>query len=162
MNRRDLLIRLLVGLVVAVSALPLFWLLGGIRWLDTQVFPPRRPKNMPQNAVWIDAPALPISWHHGWWFGCDTPSSGTANYCKLVMADGHEVYAGGYLPCDGRSPLPTSKIDLVPPPHKVGMWIVDKRLTDLTPIGALRDGDLLLPVAVLDRCDELKGTHGTN
>jgi|SRR4051812_37593251 hypothetical protein len=162
MNRRDLLIRLLVGLVVAVMALPLFWMLGGIRWLDTQVFPPRRPKNMPQNAVWIDAPALPISWHHGWWFGCDTPSSSTANYCRLVMANGEEVYAGGYLPCDSRSPLPMSKIDLVPPPEKVGMWIVDKRLTRLVPIGALRDGDLLLPVVVLDRCDELKGAHSTN
>jgi len=157
MNRRDLLIRLLVGLVVAVMALPLFWLLGGIRWLDTQVFPPRRPQNVPQNAVWIDAPALPISWHHGWWFGCDTPSSGTANYCRLVMANGQDVYAGAYLPCDGRSPVPTSKIDLVPPPDNVGMWIVDKRLTGLVPIGALRDGDLLLPVAILDRCDELKG-----
>jgi hypothetical protein len=59
-------------------------LLGGIRWLDTKVFPPRRPKDMPRNDVWIDAPALPISWHHGWWFGYDTPSSGTAGYCRLV------------------------------------------------------------------------------
>src|SRR5437763_10008013 len=86
MERQSLLTKVLVGFGALLIALPLFWLLGGIRWLDTQIFPPRRPKNMPQNAVWIDAPALPFSWHHGWWFGCDTPSSGTANYCRLVMA----------------------------------------------------------------------------
>ena len=154
--------RLLLGLAVIVVALPLFWLGGGVSWLDTTVFPPRRPKDMPQNAIWIDAPALPISWHHGWWFGCDTPSSGTANYCRLVMPNGTKVYGGEYLPCENRSPVPVSKINLVPPPNQVGMWIADKRMRELAPIGALRDGDLLLPIAVLDRCDELKAQLRSN
>src|SRR5437870_6868742 len=51
---------------------------------------------MPQNAVWIDAPALPMSWNRGWWFGCDLSPSGTTNYCRLVTANGEEVYAGEY------------------------------------------------------------------
>jgi hypothetical protein len=159
MDRLSLFSKLLFALVALVVALPVFWFAGGIRWLDTAVFPPRRPKDMPQNAVWIDAPVLPISWHHGWWFGCDTSLSGTANYCRLVMANGSEVYAGEYLPCQDRSPLLPSDIDLVPP---VEMWIADKRLKELAPIGALRKGDLLVPVAVLDRCDELKAMHRAN
>ena len=159
MDRQSLFSKALLALFALVVAFSLFWFAGGTRWLDTKVFPPRRPKDMPQNAVWIDAPALPISWHHGWWFGCDTPSSGTANFCRLVMANGIEVYAGDYLPCEDRSPVPISKINLVPPPDRVGMWIADKRLKELAPIGALREGGLLLPVGVLDRCNELKAKH---
>ena len=99
MDRQSLVSKLLLGVAALVVAVLLFWLAGGVRWLDTKAFPPRRPQDMPQNAVWIDAPPLPISWHHGWWFGCDLAPSGTANYCRLVMANGKEVYAGEYLPC---------------------------------------------------------------
>lgn len=162
MGRLSLFSKVLLAVAALAVASPLFWSAGGDRWLDTKVFPPRRPRDLPQNAVWIDAPALPISWHHGWWFGCDTPSSGTVNYCQLLMANGTKVYAGEYLPCKERSPVPMSKINLVPPPDQVGMWIADKRLNELAPIGALREGDLLLPVAVLDRCDELKAKHSAN
>jgi hypothetical protein len=158
MSRQNVVPRLLLGLVGFFLALPLFWLFGGLGWLE-QMFPPRRPKSMPRNAVWIDAPALPISWHHGWWFGCDMSSSGTANYCRLVMASGEEVYAGEYLPCGGKSPLPVSAIELVPPGDSVEMWIVDKRLAKLAPVGALRNGNFLLPVVVLDRCDKFRDTH---
>jgi hypothetical protein len=155
MDRHGLFSKLLLGVAALVVALPLFWLAGGINWLDTKVFPPRRPKDMPQNAVWIDAPALPISWHHGWWFGCDLAPSGTANYCRLVMANGAEVYAGEYLPCESKVPFPVSTKELAPP-HNVEMWISDKRLKTLAPVGALENGDLLLPVDVLDRCDKFK------
>ena len=159
MSRQNLIPKLLLGLVAILVVLPFFWVFGGIRWLDTQVFPPRRPKSMPENAVWIDAPALPISWHHGWWFGCEMSSSGTANYCRLVMANGEEVYAGEYLPCGGKSPMPVSTVELVPPPDSVEMWIADKRLPALAPIGSLRNGNFLLPVVVLDRCDKFKDTR---
>jgi len=158
MDRQSLVSKLLLGVAALVVALPLFWLAGGIRWLDTRVFPPRRPKDMPQNAVWIDAPALPISWHHGWWFGCDLSPSVAANHCRLVMANGEEVYVGEYLPCGSKVPLPVSTKELVPPPRNVEMWIADKRLKTLAPVGALQNGDLLLPVVVIDRCDKFKPT----
>lgn len=162
MSRQNLVHKLLLGFVAIIAGLPLFWLFGGIRWLDTQVFPPQRPKNMPEHAVWINAPTLPISWHHGWWFGCDMASSGATNYCRLVMANGEEVYAGEYLACAVKSAMPVSKIELVPPRTNVAMWIADKRLTPLAPIGFLRNGDLLLPVAALDRCDKLKNAASTD
>jgi hypothetical protein len=146
--------RVLLALATLIVAFPVFWVAGGVARLDKTVFPPRRPKDMPQNAIWIDAPSLPISWHHGWWFGCETPPSGTANYCRLVEPDGNQVYSGEYLPCGATSPVPISNIALVPPPDE--MWIADKRLKEMATIGALHGGDLLLPIAVLDRCDELK------
>jgi hypothetical protein len=158
MSPQNLVPKLFLGICGVVVALPFFWLFGGVAWLDTQVFPPRRPKNMPKNSVWIDAPGLPISWHHGWWFGCGLSSSGVSNYCRLSGEDGEEIYAGEYLPCGGRSPVPESTIDLVPSPSSVGMWIADKRLARLTPIGALRSGDILLPVATIDQCGKFKGS----
>jgi hypothetical protein len=158
MDRQSLVSKLLLGVAALVVAFPLFWLAGGIRWLDTKVFPPRRPKDMPENAVWIDAPPLPISWHHGSWFGCDLAPSGTVNHCRLVMTSGEEVYAGEYLPCKSKVPLPVSTKELVPPPDNVEKWIADKRLKTLAPVGALKNGDLLLPVDVLDRCDKFKQT----
>ncbi len=162
MDRPRLLSKWLFGIaalfVALLVALPLFWMSGGISWLDTKVFPPRLPKGMPQNSVWIDAPALPISWHRGWWFGCEVAQSGAANYCRFVEADGEQVYAGEYLPCESKIPLPVSTRELVAPPHSGAIWIADKRLNTLAPVGALRDGDLLLPVAVLDRCEKFKET----
>lgn len=158
-TRSSRLLFLIAAFFVAVLvALPFFWASGGISWLDTKVFPPRRPKDMPQNSVWIDAPGLPISWHHGWWFGCAVAQSGAANYCRLVMADGQEVYAGEYLPCESKTPLPVSTKELVAPSHTGDIWIADSRLNKLAPVGALRNGDLLLPVVVLDRCDKFKKT----
>lgn len=144
---------LFVALLIAV---PLFWVSGGVTWLQTKVFPPRRPKDMPLNSVWIDAPSLPISWHRGWWFGCEVSQSGAANYCRFVDANGKQVYAGEYLPCGPKTPLPVSTNELVPPPNNEAIWITDTRLNTLAPVGVLRNGDLLLPVVVLDRCDEFK------
>jgi hypothetical protein len=114
MNRQNVVVNLLLAFAAVAVALTFFWLFGGVRWLETTVFPPTRPRSMPQNAIWIDAPALPISWHHGWWFGCVAPSSGTANQCRLVTSNGEEVYAGGYLLCSSKSPLLASEIHLVP------------------------------------------------
>jgi hypothetical protein len=142
--------------VALLVALPLFWVSGGVTWLETKVFPPRCPKDMPPNSVWIDAPSLPISWHRGWWFGCEVNQSGAANYCRFVDANGEQVYAGEYLPCVTKTPLPVSTNELIPPPHNEAIWIADKRLNTLAPVGALRNGDLLLPVVVLDRCEKFK------
>jgi hypothetical protein len=159
MRFQNLVSRTLQVVAVILVGLPLFWLSGGVRWLDTKVFPPQRPKTMPKNSVWIDAPELPISWHHGWWFGCDISSSGTTNQCRLVGADGGEANAGEYLPCDGRAPIPESIMSLVPPPRSLAMWIADARLSKLSPIGYLSNGDILLPAATLDRCGEFKQTR---
>ncbi|HZQ19210.1 MAG TPA: hypothetical protein VFA90_10835 [Terriglobales bacterium] len=53
-TKRNIFTSILLALGVVVVALAVFWLFGGVRWLDTKVFPPRRPKNMPEDAIWID------------------------------------------------------------------------------------------------------------
>ena len=137
---------------VFIAALA-FWLVGGLYWLQ-KVVPPRRPRFMPTNSVWIDAPPLPISWHHGWWFGCNLASSGTTDYCRLIRGDGEQVYAGEYLPCDTHVAIAESNIHLVPPADSMEMWLF--RWHDNGVIGFLSDGDLLLPASLKDKCSEVK------
>ena len=144
----------LLGVALVVVLLPFFWLAGGIRWLDVKVFPPRRPRFMPVNSVWIDALSLPISWHHGWWFGCGLSNSGTANYCRLVGADGELVYGGEYLPCSNHSVMDEARIRLVAPPHGASMWLFGEG--DNGVIGFLADGNLLLPVSAQEKCSRVK------
>jgi hypothetical protein len=128
---------------------------GGVGWLETKVFPPKRPRFMPSGALWIDAPSLPISWHHGWWFGCARSSSGTANYCRLVdAANDRLVYGEEYLRCSDHSPIDEASIHLMPPPDGANMWLFGERNEGV--IGFLTDGNLLLPVSAQDKCDQVK------
>lgn len=142
----------LVSIAVIIIALRLFWIGGGLHWLETRVFPPKRPRFMPLNSVWIDAPALPISWHRGWWFGCALSSSGTADYCRLVGADGELVYE--YLPCSNHLPIDEAAIRLMRPPYDASMWLFGEKNDGV--IGFLVDGDLLQPASVQDKCGQVK------
>ena len=143
----------LMGIAFVVVAAPLFWLGGGLYWLEKDVFPPKRPPFMPTNSVWIDAPSLPFSWHHGWWFGCDLSSSGIANYCRFVGNDGKEVYAGEYLACGSHVAIPEANIRLTPPDSS-NMWLFRWQSDGIA--GFLADGDLLLPAPLHDKCADVK------
>jgi hypothetical protein len=142
------------GIVVLIVLAPFFWMAGGVYWLDTKVFPPTRRRFMPANSVWIDAPALPISWHHGWWFGCGLSSSGAANYCRLVGADGQQVYGGEYLPCNSNSPISEESVRLVAPTDSFEMWLSGEGNDGV--IGFLADGGVLLPLSVRGKCSQVK------
>jgi hypothetical protein len=141
-------------LSILVIAVPVFWVEGGCNWLQTKVFPPKRPRFMPVNSVWIDALSLPISWHRGSWFGCGVSSSGTTNYCRLVDAEGPLVFGSEYLPCSSRSPIDERNIHLLPPPHGASMWLFGEGNEGV--IGFLADGDILLPVSATDKCGQVK------
>jgi len=130
--------------------LPIFWVEGGCTWLQTRVFPPRRPRIMPLNSVWIEAH---LSQSHGigrvvW---LRIVHSGTANYCRLW--DGRKlVYGGEYLSCATHSPLR----------KKIFIWSsrssgsVALHREEQRCIGLLADGETLLPVTDMDKCAEIK------
>jgi hypothetical protein len=130
-----------------------FWLGGGIAWLDKDVFPPRRPSFMPANSVWIDAPANPLGWHNGWWFGCGLSPSGKTNYCRLV-SNKQTVFSGEYLSCRTRAAVPEQALKLIPPPKSAEMWVAVEH--SLGVVGYAKDDDILLPVAAMDKCDVVR------
>jgi len=76
------------------------------------------------------------------------------NYCRLVRADGQEIYAAEYLPCAGNSPISETSVRLVPPPPLLNMWLFSEGHDGV--IGFLADGDLLLPIAVRNKCGSVK------
>ena len=144
----------LIGVALVIVALPFFWLAGGVRWLDTRVFPARRPRLMPMNSVWIDAPAVPISWHHGWWFGCGVSDIGSSNYCRLVKPNGELVYGNNYVSCRDHLPMAEKNMRLISPPNDVSMWLFGEG--DDGVIGFLADGSILLPVSMQGKCNQVK------
>ena len=81
-------------------------------------------------------------------------TSGTVNYCRLIRADGEQVYAGEYLPCNTNVAIAEAKIRLMPPPDSMEMWLF--RWQNDGVIGFLSDGDLLLPAPLKDKCGEVK------
>ena len=144
----------LISIAACVVGLPLFWVEGGCYWLQTRVFPPRRPRLMPLNSVWIEASSLPISWHRGAWFGCGLSYSRTANYCRLVGKDGEFICEGEYLSCATHSPIAERDIHLVPPKDSGEAWVFTERSNCV--IGLLANGEVLLPATEMGKCEETK------
>lgn len=157
MNSLQRLFWILVAVFGLTCFAVFFWLGGGVHWLEG-VFPPRRPSYMPRNSVWIDAPPLPLSWHHGWWFGCSISSSGATNYCRLV-ADGKTIYDGDYLSCRTHAPIPEEALTLVSPPPEA-LWLFPANGDGVA--GFTKDGDILLPVAAIPKCDSVKARSTAN
>jgi hypothetical protein len=145
----------LLSIAALAVAVPLFWIEGGCYWLQTRVIPPRRPRFMPLNSIWIEFPSLPVSWHRGAWFGCGLSHSGTANYCRLVGTDGELVYGGEYLSCATHSPIAEKDIHLVPPRSTGEAWLFTERSKGV--VGLLADGEIMLPVTDIEHCAEIKG-----
>jgi hypothetical protein len=160
MNKLQVLLWMLLALVALMCFAFFFWLGGGVHWLDKDVFPSRRPSFMPANSVWIDAPPLPLSWHHGWWFGCGVSPSGTTNYCRLV-SDGRTIYGGDYLLCRTKAPVPEQALKLIAPPHgSADMWLFGENADGVA--GFTKDGDILLPVAAITKCDAVRAKRTIN
>jgi hypothetical protein len=150
MDKQELLPRVLLAFVALICFGAIFWLGGGIHWLDKNVFPPRRPAFMPTNSVWIDAPPLPISWHHGWWFGCGMTDGNGSNYCRLVL-DGHTIYDGEYASCRTRRAVAEDVLKLVSPRDSGDMWLFGENVDGVA--GFTQDSDVLLPVSALSKCE---------
>jgi hypothetical protein len=71
-----------------------------------------------------------------------------------VGADGTLVYGGEYLSCAARAPIAEGDIHLVSSPDSEAEWLFAERNKGV--VGFLADGEILLPVAVLDKCAEVK------
>ena len=115
----------------------------------------RRPSDMPRNSVWIDAPALPFSFYHGWWFGCWIDSDHKSNRCRLSSA-GTAVYEGLYVSCDGQAPVQREELQLSAPPDSVGRWVGTSERSIFAPAAFLTNGKVLVPVEDLRDCEKVR------
>ena len=61
---------------------------------------------------------------------------------------------GEYLSCATRSPIAEENIHLVPPRNSGEVWLFTERKNGI--VGLLADNEILLPVADMDKCAEVK------
>jgi hypothetical protein len=115
-------------------------------------FEARRPKDMPLNSIWIDAPAVPFGFYRGWWQGCWVEPDQQANRCRLYGPGLRPsvVYEGRFTPCEGTSPIPMGELKLKPPSDSSDMWIFPRFLV------FLQDGRLLVPVENAQDCPKIR------
>lgn len=117
----------------------------------------RRPSDMPRNSVWIDAPALPFSFYHGWWFGCWIDSDGRSNRCRLWGSGGLQtVYEGLYVSCDSKAPVQGNELQLSAPADSMGMWVGNSEPGIFAPAAFLANGKVLVPVEALHDCEKVR------
>jgi hypothetical protein len=136
-----ILITMLVGVAVLLVAASIGY----------SAFQARRPADMPAGSVWIEAPAVPFSFYHGWWQGCWVEADQKANHCRLYGPGLHPptVYEGRFLPCGQTSPIPANELILRPPTSSESMWRFPRFVV------FLQDGRLLVPVENLGDCQKL-------
>jgi hypothetical protein len=142
-----------------IPAVALIAFVAGIRallWWGGQ--PSARPKDMPANSIWVDAPALPFSWHHGWWFGCWIDSDGHSNRCRLWGAGLQKpiVFEGQYVSCETHSPVAAEELRLKAPPDSMQMWVGVATREISGPAAFLENDKHLVPVESPHGCEELR------
>jgi hypothetical protein len=115
----------------------------------------RRPSDMPRNSVWIDAPALPFSFCHGWWFGCWIDSDGKSNCCKLSSV-GTTAYERLYVSYDSKAPVQGNELQLSAPSDSMGMWVGTSESSIFAPAAFLTNGKVLVPVEDLSDCEKFR------
>ena len=117
----------------------------------------RRPPDMPRNSVWIDAPALPFSFYHGWWFGCWIDSDGRSNRCRLWGSGGLQtVFEGLYVSCDSKTPVQGNELQLSAPADSMRMWVGNSEPSIFAPAAFLANGKVLVPVEALHDCEKVR------
>jgi hypothetical protein len=125
-------------------------------WWGAQPSP--RPGTMPADSVWIAAPSLPVSWHHGWWFGCWIDSDGHSNRCRLWTArfEKRVEFEGQYVSCQTHSPVPANELKLKAPVELTDMWVVVPTEKLFAPAAFLKNGNYLVPVDSIHGCEQVQ------
>jgi len=129
----------------------------GLAWLIVLVGLPlgltayraRRPSDMPANSVWIDAPAVPFGFYHGWWLGCWIDSDQQSNRCRLYGPGLHPpvVYEGRFVACETKVPVPVDQLKIKAPSDSMDMWMPSGGVAVI-----LQNGDLLVPMGAERDC----------
>jgi hypothetical protein len=156
----------IVYTAIALSLIAIFSLVFAHK-LEVGPFSPRRPSNLPANAIWIDGPLLPLTFAHGGWLGCEKSGS---NFDRCILIGHNDRMSGGdgknqvvsnelYLSCKQLRPLETDEIILRKPPNSMNMWVgkhdADNKWADMVPAAFLQNGDVLIPASEISQCSKM-------
>jgi hypothetical protein len=101
-----------IGLVVVIGGsiiLRLWW----------ASYPPKLPKNLRANSVWIDGRALPFPYKltayfkpRGAWISCWLDTQRDVDRCQFTDYRGMVFYQNDYTSCDEKPPVPDARLQL--------------------------------------------------
>jgi hypothetical protein len=112
---------------------------------------PRRPQNLPSNAVWVPGPRVVLDLsRRGDWLGCSVEES--HNRCVVTQANGTVEYEGLFSPLSGTGPVPEGRLRFSAK-DSGELWVWLNQDSKNVPVVRLQDGTVLLPV---NGYDELK------
>jgi hypothetical protein len=130
-------------IVVAVMGVAVLAIASAYWWANV---PPKRPKDVPADAVflWAGHLGLPAP-KHGTWIECWTDAANAVNKCRLTEMDGTRGYEGIFLADTGRNPVPESDLKIeAEPTSDVTHWVSLGGLRG-APLVFLKDGTVLIP-----------------
>lgn len=116
--------------------------------------PPKRPTNLPRDAVWVDAPATPFEMsYRGMWLAC-WRLEGIGVQCAMTDWDGTPKYGDLYLPSDDpKRPVPDGDLHLKNNMTWTDVWagfVDDSHEGHEIPAIYLENGTILLPATNYD------------
>lgn len=95
--------RVIVGTVIILAALALWWV--GHK--------PRRPRTVSSNALYVLPNNVPFRLHKtGYWLECWLDQHENVDRCKLSDENGNGAFEDVFLPCVGQTPIPQRELVL--------------------------------------------------
>jgi hypothetical protein len=139
--RRTIILSL--GLVAVFAGLVFFRL-----WWAS--LPPTRPKDMPPDSVWIEAPVAPFDFSpRGYWLGCWLDTLRNLNRCCVTDWRGHVEFQDEYKALSGSEPVPQTDLRLrLVDTAQLSTW--SDSYQAMVPIALLTDGQILVPTKAYD------------
>lgn len=134
------LLKVLLSIVAATIIVVLVGLRIIIWWSHST---PRRPRDMPMNAIWIPVPPVVSDFSRsGNWLGCHV--EGQSNRCLVTKSDGTVQYDGLFLPSEGIGPIPEERLRYNIK-NTMYLWVYLNQCHTNVPVVHLQDGTVLLP-----------------
>lgn len=133
----------LLMIIVVVAGVAVLAIAVAYWWANV---PPKRPKDVPADAVflWAGHLGLPAP-KHGTWIECWTDTPDGVNKCRLTEMDGRVTYEGVFLADTGANPIPSSDLKILSEQtsQSVNLWV--RSQGQLVPLVFLKSGTVLIP-----------------
>lgn len=130
-------------IIVAIAGAAVLAIAGAYWWSNV---PPKRPKDVSANAVflWAGSLGLPAP-KHGTWIECWTDTASGVNKCRLTEMDGKVTYEGVFLADTGRNPIPSPDLKILgeQTSQSTDLWV--RSQGRFVPLVFLKDGTVLIP-----------------
>ncbi len=132
-------------------------ILAGLVLLWWEGRPPKRPSNLPSNAIYIEIGfLLRVKSTPGKWVGCWFDAGDKSDHCRITDEKGKLEFEGVFLPYEGARPVPQSAL-IFDTRSTGGLWVGSYEKGIHVPAIYLTNGQILLPEAAFEESKRAVG-----